>query len=117
MSDKIKSKSKQCEECGISDSCKFRSLKNEKWREAERNSLVKVTWKDGIMLCHKCYMDLVENPLQRIKKGTKRVRVSVEEIGNEIETREAEEIQVGRAILEEGVEVVYENEEDTIIRE
>ncbi|RIB10731.1 hypothetical protein C2G38_2263686 [Gigaspora rosea] len=117
MSDKIKSKSKQCEECGISDSCKFRSLKNEKWREAERNGLVKVTWKDGIMLCHKCYMDLVENPLQRIKKGTKRVRVSVEEIGNEIETREAEEIQVGRAILEEGVEVVYENEEDTIIRE
>ena len=51
-------------------------------------------------------MDLVENPLQRIKKGTKRVRVSVEEIGNEIETREAEEIQVGRAILEEGVEVI-----------
>ncbi|RIB13952.1 hypothetical protein C2G38_2324121 [Gigaspora rosea] len=121
MSDKTKSKSKQCEECRTTESQKFHSLKNEKWSQAERNGLVKVTWKDGIILCHKCYMNLVENLLQIIKKGTKRVRVTVEEAGNEIEaTRETEEIQVEEEEeiqVEEEVEFVNENKEDAIIRE
>ncbi|CAG8748490.1 hypothetical protein C2G38_2165461 [Gigaspora rosea] len=38
MSDKTKSKNKQCEECRTTKSQKFHLLKNKKWRYAERNN-------------------------------------------------------------------------------
>ena len=46
--------------------------KGDKWREAESQGLVKVTWVEGVVLCNSCYMYLVENPLRR---GIKRVKV------------------------------------------
>ncbi|CAG8804711.1 17198_t:CDS:1, partial [Gigaspora rosea] len=63
------SNSKSCMNCGTTGPTKFRSLKDKKWEEAENNSLIKVTWKKGGILCHNCYMNFVEKPLQR---GTKR---------------------------------------------
>ncbi|RIB21449.1 hypothetical protein C2G38_2140656 [Gigaspora rosea] len=58
----------KCEECKATESSRFRPLKNEKWSQAERNGLTK------------------------LKKNTKRVKVSVEEaedvVGNEVEVRE-----------------------------
>ncbi|RIB20562.1 hypothetical protein C2G38_2178951 [Gigaspora rosea] len=82
----------KCKECKATESSRFRPLKNEKWSQAERNGLTKVTWEEGIILCNLCYMSLVENPLQKLKKNTKRVKVSVEEaedvVGNEVEARE-----------------------------
>ena len=44
-----------------------------KWREADSQGLVKVTWNEGIVLCNTCYMNLIENPLRR---GVKRVKVT-----------------------------------------
>ncbi|CAG8815825.1 23594_t:CDS:2, partial [Gigaspora margarita] len=98
-------------ECGATESSRFCPLKNEKWRQAKQNRLTKVTWEEGNILCNLCYMNLVENPLQRLKKSTKRVKVSVEEaedlIRNEIEATVSEEItnQDVEAVME-GVEEV-----------
>ena len=70
------SETKQCTECQTTSSTKFRSLKGEKWKEAENNDLVKVTWREGVLLCNVCYMRFVENPL---KKGHKKVKIMDEE--------------------------------------
>jgi len=55
-------------------------LKGEKWKEAENNDLVKVIWREGVLLCNICYMRFVENPL---KKGSKRVKITDEEAMDE----------------------------------
>ncbi|RIB12828.1 hypothetical protein C2G38_2199606 [Gigaspora rosea] len=68
---------KKCDNCLNTDSKKFRSLKEEKWREAERRGLIKDKWEEGIILCNKCYMNYVKNPL---KRTTKRMKISVQEI-------------------------------------
>ncbi|RIB25350.1 hypothetical protein C2G38_2031103 [Gigaspora rosea] len=68
---------KKCDNYLNTDSKKFRSLKEEKWREAERRGLIKDKWEEGIILCNKCYMNYVENPL---KRTTKRMKISVQEI-------------------------------------
>ncbi|RIB07630.1 hypothetical protein C2G38_2213909 [Gigaspora rosea] len=81
------SNSKSCMNCGTTGPTKFHSLKDKKWEEAENNSLIKVTWKKGGILCHNCYMNFVENQLQR---GTKRVKVSVE--AEEVEVTTMEEV-------------------------
>jgi len=74
------SETKNCGECKNTKSTKFRSLKGEKWREAENNDLVKITWEEGIILCNVCYMSFVENPL---KKGHKRVKTMNENVTHE----------------------------------
>ncbi|CAG8814062.1 34709_t:CDS:2 [Gigaspora margarita] len=97
----------KCKECRATESSRFRLLKNEKWRQAEENGLTKVTWVEGNILYNLCYMNLVKNPLQRLKKSTKRVKVSVEEVDlnrNEIETTEE--------VTNQDVEAVMEDVED-----
>jgi len=59
-------------------------------REAESQGLVKVTWKEGIVLCNTCYMNLIENPLRR---GSKRIKVTLaKEVSTKIEFTNAIEI-------------------------
>ena len=67
---------KRCTECKTIKSAKFRQLKGNKWKEAENNNLVKVTWMEGVVLCNICYMNFVENPL---KRGSRRVKTTDEE--------------------------------------
>ncbi len=74
------SESKHCIECQATESIKFRLLKGEKWREAIRNNLIKVSWVEDSIFCNICYMRLVENSL---KRGTKRAKVTDEEAMNE----------------------------------
>src|SRR3990170_1455527 len=77
------SRTRQCVECKTTNSTKFRSLKGEKWKEAEKNNLVKISWREGILLCNICYMSFVENPL---KKGPKRVKsMNEEEVSTKID--------------------------------
>src|SRR5690349_1518300 len=71
------SKNKQCVECQTTESVKFRSLRDEKWKMAKNKNLVKVTWTEGVVLCNICYMHFVENPL---RKGHKRVKAMDERI-------------------------------------
>ena len=71
---------KQCSECKIIESTRFRSLKGNKWKEAENNNLVKVIWTEGVILCNICYMRLVKNLLRR---GPKRLKVMDKEGMNE----------------------------------
>ncbi|CAG8657408.1 9019_t:CDS:1, partial [Dentiscutata heterogama] len=40
-------------------------------KELMAKSLEKLTWMEDTVLCDKCYMDLVENPLRR---GSKRAK-------------------------------------------
>jgi hypothetical protein len=101
-----------CTECQSTESTKFRSLKGDKWREAESQGLVKVTWVEGVVLCNACYMYLVENPLRR---GIKRVKVRDEkEASIRIELTKAIEA-IGKILYErEHVEKegpVYEYDE------
>ena len=69
------SKIKKCIQCDTTNSPRFRSLAGDKWDEAEASSLIEEKWVKGNKLCHNCYMNYVQNPL---KKGVKRVKVSVE---------------------------------------
>ena len=68
---------KKCGHCKATESNRFRPLKASKWDEAERRGLIQENWEMGIILCNKCYMSYVENPLQ---KAAKKVKVSVEEV-------------------------------------
>ena len=69
------------------ETSRFRSVKGEKWREADSQGLVKVTWNKGIVLCNTCYMNLIENPLRR---GVKRVKVTdAKEVSTKIELTKA----------------------------
>ena len=73
---------KCCTECKTIKSAKFRQLKGNKWKEAENNNLVKVTWTEGVVLCNICYMNFVENPL---KRGSRRVKtIDAEEEEEEV---------------------------------
>ncbi|CAG8752307.1 4418_t:CDS:1, partial [Gigaspora rosea] len=40
--------------------------------EAENNNLTKEKWVKGGKLCHICYINFVENPLQRLRREAKR---------------------------------------------
>ena len=87
---------KHCTECKTIKSAKFRQLKGNKWKEAENNNLVKVTWTEGVVLCNICYMNFVENPL---KRGSRRVKTTDEEAEEEEEEEEvSEKIDFTRAI-------------------
>ena len=101
------SEMKRCTECQTTSSTKFRSLKGEKWKEAENNDLVKVTWREGVLLCNICYMRFVENLL---KKGPKRVKIMKEETIDE-NTIDTESIKVDlvRAI-KVMAKILYERE-------
>ncbi|CAG8642830.1 6460_t:CDS:1, partial [Ambispora gerdemannii] len=88
------SENKHCTECKITTSTKFRSLKREKWREAERNDLIKETWMEGDIFCNICYMNFVENPL---KRGLKKVKIMDKESVDE----EIDEEAIGEVIEEE----------------
>ena len=79
---------KQCyTECGTTETSRFRSVKGEKWREAECQGLVRATWNEDIVLCNTCYMNLIENPLRR---GSKRVKVTdAKEVSTKIELTNA----------------------------
>ncbi|RIB30499.1 hypothetical protein C2G38_2152436 [Gigaspora rosea] len=72
--------SKCCMNCGTAGPAIFRSLKDKKWEEAENNNLIKEKWVKGSKLCHTCYMNFVENPLQKLRREAKRVRISVGEV-------------------------------------
>jgi len=67
---------RQCVEYKTTNLTKFHLLKGEKWKKAEKNNLVKISWREGILLCNICYMSFVENLL---KKGSKRVKTMNEE--------------------------------------
>ncbi|CAG8856352.1 32552_t:CDS:1, partial [Gigaspora margarita] len=94
---------RKCGNCSSTDSVRFRPLKEEKWREAEHRGLIKDKWEEGIILCNKCYMNYVENPL---KRTAKRIKISVQEVESSI--REETQIPVN-----EEVEAV--NEELSIV--
>src|SRR3990170_2830639 len=79
---------KRCTECKTIKSAKFHQLKGNKWKEAENNNLVKVTWTEGVVLCNICYMNFVENPL---KRGSRSVKATDEE-GETKEEEEEEEV-------------------------
>ncbi|RIB12203.1 hypothetical protein C2G38_2201278 [Gigaspora rosea] len=72
--------SKCCLNCGTAGPAIFRSLKDKKWEEAENNNLIKEKWVKGGKLCHTCYMNFVENPIQKLRREAKRVRISVGEV-------------------------------------
>ena len=85
---------KRCTECKTIKSAKFRQLKGNKWKEAENNNLVKVTWTEGVVLCNICYMNFVENPLKRESKRVKTTDEDEEEDEEEV----SEKIDFTRAI-------------------
>ena len=85
---------KHCTECKTIKSAKFRQLKGNKWKEAENNNLVKVTWTEGVVLCNICYMNFVENLL---KREPRRVKTTDAE-GEEEEEEVSEKIDFIRAI-------------------
>ncbi|RIB19122.1 hypothetical protein C2G38_2182717, partial [Gigaspora rosea] len=90
------SENKYCSSCQATQTVKFRSLGADKWKEIVSRGLEKPTWKKGTILCNKCYMDLVENPLRR---GNKRVKGidQAENAGNEAGTSN-EKIELSEAI-------------------
>ena len=105
------SESKHCIECQATESTKFRSLKGEKWREAIRNDLIKVSWVKGSIFCNICYMQLVENSL---KRGTKRAKVADEKAMNKnvlnvVEEEASMNVDLTRAI-KVMAKILYERE-------
>ncbi len=99
------SESKHCIECQATESTKFHSLKGEKWREAIRNDLIKVSWVEGSIFCNICYMRL---------KGTKRAKVTDEEAMNEnvlnvVEEEASTNVDLTRAI-KVMAKILYERE-------
>ncbi|RIB07276.1 hypothetical protein C2G38_2274799 [Gigaspora rosea] len=60
--------SKRCMNCETTESTVFRSLKDKKWEEVENNNLTKEKWVKG------------ENPLQRLRREAKLVRISSGEV-------------------------------------
>ncbi|CAG8715940.1 39346_t:CDS:2, partial [Gigaspora margarita] len=83
--EKMSESIKRCMNCPTTES-KFRSLKDAKWEEAEKNNLIKETWVKGGKLCHNCYMNFVENPLRRGSKRAMNKGVSVIDLVRAIET-------------------------------
>ncbi|RIB20838.1 hypothetical protein C2G38_2178254 [Gigaspora rosea] len=82
--------SKHCMNCETTESTVFRSLKDKKWEEAENNNLTKEKWVKGGKLCYICYMNFVENLLQRLQREAKRVRIS----SGEVEVTARKEVDV-----------------------
>jgi hypothetical protein len=105
------SETKRCAECKTTKSTRFRSLKGNKWKEAEINSLVKLAWIEGVILCNVCYMNLIENPLSR---GPKRLKTTNdgETIGKTTIEKEKEvdiKLELTKAI-ETMAKIFYEKE-------
>ncbi|RIB06015.1 hypothetical protein C2G38_2047129 [Gigaspora rosea] len=118
------SETKECMECGATETSRFRSLTVNKLKEAEAYDLLKVTWKKNNYLCHSCYMNCVENQLRRLKREAKRPKVSVEEAVTNVDVAEDDdviEVDIDDIIKEEIEnkikEVVELRDVETIMRE
>ncbi|RIB14759.1 hypothetical protein C2G38_2194102 [Gigaspora rosea] len=118
------SETKECMECGATETSRFRSLTGNKWKEAKAYDLLKVTWKKNNYLCHSCYMNCVENQLRRLKREAKRPKVSVEEAVTNVDVAEDDdviEVDIDDIIKEEIENKIKEGVElrdiETIMRE
>ena len=83
---------KKCFECKESGPSKFRQLKDETWKEIQSKGLVREGWSERMMLCNRCYMNHVSNPLKRGNKVTNKEFLEATEI--EITETETEEIDI-----------------------
>ncbi len=79
-------------ECKIIESTRFCILKENKWKKAENNNLIKIIQIEGIILYNICYINLIENLLKREFKRAKTITEKV--IGKEVINKNAKKINV-----------------------